>query len=176
MSDLDLLLTLTHTFVADIDMTLMSPSGTVATITTDNGAGNDNVFNGTRFDVYADPDGAVPYTTNPGVVSDHPYVNLTTATPLTPEESFGAFIGENPNGTWTLTISDDLVGDGGLLDSWTLEPTTVLCVPPPPLAPSNPAGASSAGQVAGKVKKKCKKKKKGRKGALVARKRCKRKK
>ncbi|RPI69595.1 MAG: T9SS C-terminal target domain-containing protein, partial [Ignavibacteriales bacterium] len=43
--------------------------------------------------------------------------NLVTATPLAPEESFSAFLGENPNGTWVLTISDDAGGDEGTLDS-----------------------------------------------------------
>jgi hypothetical protein len=72
----------------------------------------------------------VPYVTNAGLVTDHPYVNLTTATPLVVEEAMGAFIGENPNGTWTITISDDLAGDGGSLDSWTLEVTTGSCPAP----------------------------------------------
>ena len=40
-------------------------------------------------------------------------MNNQTATPLVPEEALAAFNGENPNGTWTLTISDDNAGDGG---------------------------------------------------------------
>ena len=125
--DLDLTTTLTHTFAADLDITLQSPAGTVVTLTTDNGAGNDNTFNGTLWDDDANPAGQVPYTTNNGLVTDHAYVNLTTATPLVPEEAFGAFIGENPNGTWTITISDDLAGDGGSLDNWTLDIDTFTC-------------------------------------------------
>src|SRR4030095_5066908 len=42
----------------------------------------------------------------------------------------GAFIGEDPNGTWTITISDDLDGDGGSLNSWALDVTTCVCVAP----------------------------------------------
>jgi len=116
---------LRHTFSADIDMTITSPAGTVVTLTTDNGAGNDDVFNGTVWDDQANPAGQVPYTTNNGVVTDNAYVNLTTASPLTPEEALGAFIGEDPNGTWTLTISDDLAGENGTLDSWGLQITTL---------------------------------------------------
>ncbi len=97
------------------------------TLTTDNGAGNDNVFNGTLWDDSANPAGQVPYTTNNGLVTDNAYVNLTTATPLVPEEAMAAFIGEDPNGTWTLTISDDLAGDGGSLDSWSLDIDTFSC-------------------------------------------------
>ena len=40
-----------HSFGADLDITLQSPNGTVVTLTTDNGAGNDNIFNGTVWDL-----------------------------------------------------------------------------------------------------------------------------
>ena len=109
-----------HTFAADLDITLTSPTGTVVTLTTDNGAGNDNVFAGTVWSDKANPAGQVPYTTNNGLVTDHAYVNLTAATPLVPEEPLGAFTGEVYAGTWTLTVSDDLMGDTGTLNSWSL--------------------------------------------------------
>ncbi len=125
LSDVDLTTNITHSFAADLEVTIQSPAGTIVTLTTDNGAGNDNVFNGTLWDDDANPSGQVPYTTNNGMVTDHAYVNLTTATPLTPEEGLAAFVGEDPNGTWTITISDDLAGDGGSLDSWALAVTTL---------------------------------------------------
>ncbi len=134
IKDVNLTTFLTHTFAADLDITLTSPAGTVITLTTDNGAGNDNVFNGTVWDDSANPAGQVPYTTNNGLVTDHPYVNLTTATPIVPEESLGAFVGEDANGTWTLTISDDLAGDGGSLDSWTLDFIGAVTGTPTPTA------------------------------------------
>ena len=83
------------------------------TLTTDNGGGNDNVFNGTVWDDDANPAGQVPYAPTTAWSRDHAYANLILASPLVPEEALGAFIGENPNGTWTLTISDDLAGDSG---------------------------------------------------------------
>jgi subtilisin-like proprotein convertase family protein len=127
LSKLTLLTNITHSFNADMDITIQSPAGTVVTLTTDNGAGNDNVLNGTLWDDDANAGGQVPYVTNDGLATDHAYVNLTLATPLVPEEAMGAFIGENPNGDWTITISDDLAGDGGSLDSWTLNVTTSSC-------------------------------------------------
>lgn len=127
--DVDLTTNLTHTFAADLDITIQSPAGTIVTLTSDNGAGNDNTFNGTVWDDQANPAGQVPYTTNNGMVTDHAYVNLTTATPLVPEEALGAFRGEDPNGTWTITISDDLAGDGGSLDAWTLDVFTLPVAP-----------------------------------------------
>lgn len=127
--DVNLTTFITHTFAADLDITITSPAGTVVTLTTDNGAGNDDVFNGTVWDDSANPGGQVPYVTNNGLVSDHAYVNLTLASPLVPEEALAAFVGENPNGTWTITISDDLAGDGGSLNSWSVELTTFAAAP-----------------------------------------------
>ena len=81
-----------HTFAADVDMTVVSPAGTVVTLTTDNGAGNDNVFDGTLWDDQANPGGQVPYTTNAGIVTDNPYVNGVVASPLAPEEPLPALL------------------------------------------------------------------------------------
>jgi subtilisin-like proprotein convertase family protein len=150
---------ITHTFAADLDITIQSPSGTVVTLTTDNGAGNDNVFNGTVWDDSANPGGQVPYTTNSGLATDHPYANLTLASPLAPEEALGAFYGENPNGVWTITISDDLAGDGGTLSSWSLDLVTLPAAPiqttstfstaTPVSIPTGPAVVSSTINVSG---------------------------
>ena len=118
--DVDVTTSLQHTFSADLDVTLTSPAGTVVTLTTDNGAGNDNVFDGTVWD---DQGGTA--------ATDFVYANLTTATPLVAEEALGAFRGEDPNGTWTITISDDLSGDTGSLNAWTLDLFTL------PIAPIN---------------------------------------
>ena len=88
----------------------------------------------------------MPYITNNGLATDHAYVNLTLATPLAPEEPLGAFIGEDPNGTWTLTITDDLAGDGGDV-TWALDLFMLDCpiaAPvPPPNAQDLVAGASA---------------------------------
>jgi len=127
--DVNIFTELTHTFASDLDITIESPAGTVVTLTTDNGAGNDNVFNGTLWDNDANPGGQVPYSSNSGMATDHPYVNNVVAATLTPEESLGAFFGENPNGTWTITISDDVAGDGGTLTSWRLDLQTFICAP-----------------------------------------------
>jgi subtilisin-like proprotein convertase family protein len=54
---------------------------------------------------------------------------MTTATPLAPEEPLGAFIGENPNGTWTLTVADDEAMDLGTLVSWGLDIETYSSTP-----------------------------------------------
>ena len=99
---------------------MMSPAGTIVTLTTDNGGSNEDVFSGTLWDDQAAPGNAPPYTSAAGQVTDHPYVNLTPATPLTPEEGLSAFRGEDAEGVWTLTISDDVVGVTGTLNGWSV--------------------------------------------------------
>ncbi len=64
--DLNMTTFITHTFNRDLDITLMSPAGTVVTITTDNGINNDNVFNGTLWDDNANPGGQVPHASDSG--------------------------------------------------------------------------------------------------------------
>ncbi|MBK8180088.1 MAG: proprotein convertase P-domain-containing protein [Planctomycetes bacterium] len=116
--DLNLNTTILHPGCADLDITLTSPSGTVATITTDNGGTNDNVFNGTLWD-----DAASDLTT------DKVYTNLVTATPLAPEGRLENFRGENPNGVWTLTITDDATANAGSLSAWSVDVTTLPAAP-----------------------------------------------
>jgi subtilisin-like proprotein convertase family protein len=129
--DLDLQTFIQHTFASDLDITLTSPQGTVVTISTDNGGGNDNVFDGTVWD----DDGGD--TNPPGPVSDNIYTNLVVETPLVVEEALSAFYGEDPNGTWTIDIFDDAGGDTGTLNQWSLSVHTGSCPPPPPTpAPS----------------------------------------
>ncbi len=119
--DVDLFTNITHTFSGDLEMTLMSPSGTVVTITTRNAGGANDVFAGTTWDDDADPGNPVPYPGAPiNIVTDHSYTTGVPVTTLVPEEALSAFSGENPNGTWTLTINDAAGGDTGDLNSWKL--------------------------------------------------------
>lgn len=129
LTDVDVTTFITHSFPGDLDVTVKSPAGTIVTLTTDNGGGNANVFNGTVWDDHAGTGDQVPYQFAAGMVTDHQYSPNVTATPLSPEEPLGAFVGENPNGTWTLTVSDDLAGDGGSLDSWSLSVTSQHLAP-----------------------------------------------
>jgi subtilisin-like proprotein convertase family protein len=118
---------ITHTFASDLDFTLTSPSGTVVTLSTDNGSSLDNVFAGTVFDDQANPGSPIPYSSQPNQTADNAYVNLTAVATLTPEEPLSAFNGENPNGVWTLKIIDDDPGATGTLNSWSLSITTAQC-------------------------------------------------
>lgn len=123
LSDVNLNTFIAHTFPGDLDIILTSPSGSMVVITTDNGATNDNAFNGTIWDDSADDP-----------VTDHLYSIGVLASPLSPENGLGAFTGENPNGIWTLSITDDALGDIGTLSSWNLTLTTGACMPIPTLS------------------------------------------
>ncbi len=116
--DVNLFTAITHTANFDLDITLISPSGTVVTITTDNGGVNDDVFNGTLWDDNVN----VP-------VTDYVFTNLVTATQLSPEGRLSAFRGENPNGVWTLRIVDDSQGNVGVLNSWSLQVSALGAAP-----------------------------------------------
>jgi subtilisin-like proprotein convertase family protein len=107
--DIDVLTSVRHSFSADLDITLTSPSGTVVTLTTDNASGYNDVFAGTLWDDSA-TERAVDAT----------YSDATKAT-LAPESPLAALRGEDPNGTWTLIVTDDFAGDGGTLDGWNLQ-------------------------------------------------------
>jgi len=146
VADVNLTAQLAHDYSKDLDVTLASPGGTVVTLTTDNGDEFDDVFKATLWDDDANPAGQVPYTTNPGLVTDHPYIDETPVPTLTPEEPLGAFIGEEPNGTWTLTISDDDSGIGGTLGGWTLDVRGASCSEIPDLPPKTGGGPPPAGE------------------------------
>ena len=118
LRDLDLITDISHTFSADLDLTLISPAGTEVTITTDNGGNSDNVFGNGLIGTRWDDDAATPVTTA-ALISGVP------ALALAPEEAMGAFVGEDPNGTWKLEIGDDAAPDNGQLNSWSLEMATI---------------------------------------------------
>ena len=120
--DVDLTVNITHTWAADMDISLTSPAGTVADVSSDNGGGNVDVFAGTLFD-----------DESLNSVTTYAYTTGVAAPDLRPETSFnGAFRGENPNGVWTLTITDDAGGDTGTLNSWSLSITdgAIVSIPP----------------------------------------------
>ena len=110
------LINLTHTFDADLDISLISPSGTSWDLSSDNGGSGDNYIN-TEF-----VDGCPPITTG-----TPPFTGCFEAE----QGPFAVgFDGEEINGDWTLSINDDVGGDSGtLLD---FEITFTVTAPPPP--------------------------------------------
>ena len=106
---------ISHANASHLDLFLTSPAGTRIDLATDIGNGLTDLYQATTFD--DDADGPVSDTQLPP--SGEPLG------PVIPEGALGAFMGENPNGTWTLTVVDDTGGTSGTLDGWTLHLTTV---------------------------------------------------
>ncbi len=96
-------LDITHTWSNDLDIFLISPAGTLVELSTDNGLAFDEDYTNTVFD-------------------DAAATSITAGTsPFTgtfrPEGSLASVNGQDPNGTWTLRITDDVSDDIGNLNS-----------------------------------------------------------
>ncbi len=105
IADVDIAFDITHTFVSDIDAVLTSPDGTVIPLFSGVG-GNGVDFNGTILDDEAP---------TPLALAAAPFTGR-----FTPETMLSAVDGEDPNGSWTLSLTDVFFGDTGTLDSWSL--------------------------------------------------------
>jgi cysteine-rich repeat protein len=108
--DVDVTVDIAHPRADEIDLFLTAPSGRRIDLVTDVGGGNVDLWRGTRFDDQA----GLPVSDATLPTSPAPF------TAVVPEGALGAFVGEDPNGTWTLTVVDDLGGNTGTLNGWTL--------------------------------------------------------
>ncbi|NPA43094.1 MAG: T9SS type A sorting domain-containing protein [Chlorobi bacterium] len=103
VEDIKVRVNITHTYVSDLRIKLTSPSGTVVTLFDRNCRSQDDIDI-----VFAD--GA------PAMNCD----SLAIGNTYRPVEPLYNLIGENAQGTWTLSVSDHEVGDRGTLNYWTL--------------------------------------------------------
>ena len=132
LTDLNLGTQIVHQFPAELDVALTSPAGTRVIITNERGAGRTDSLS-TTWDDSAEVNivGATFSTT------------LPTPASMVPEGALGAFIGENPNGVWTISIADTEAADEGTLASWNLAVTSTAGFPGAPGAPG--AGPTTPG-------------------------------
>lgn len=129
---------ITHTYDADLDITLIAPDGTRVELTSDNGAGGDNYI-GTVFD-------------------DAAATSITAGTPpftgtFRPEGSLATLNGKASNGTWTLEIYDDSNTDTGTLNAWSITIAygsgCSVCTPASCTPPGAPNLSSATGTCSG---------------------------
>jgi cysteine-rich repeat protein len=100
-----------HPRANDIDLFLTAPSGRRIDVVTDVGQQNVDLYAGTTFDAQA---GA------PASDTTLPPSGTAFGT-VAGEGALSAFMGEDPNGTWTLTVADDTRNNqSGTLQGWTL--------------------------------------------------------
>ena len=108
ITDLNVYVNLTHTWTADLRLTLQSPSGTsIALINTGLCNDNDNIL--VEFDQAASAQ----------IGAACPMNNLFAR----PAVSLNGVNGQQLQGTWTLSIQDVATQDQGTLTSWCLVPT-----------------------------------------------------
>ena len=105
IKDLNIQISLNHTALSDLVITLRSPTGQVITLFNKRGGLNDNLVN-TLFDDQA--------TIAIGNAS-YPFTGS-----FRPESLLSAWNDKNAKGTWTLSITDSAGGDVGKLISWKL--------------------------------------------------------
>ncbi|MBK9259754.1 MAG: DUF4215 domain-containing protein [Polyangiaceae bacterium] len=104
------LLSATHTWVEDVDVTLVSPTNASFDLTSDNGASSDNYTN------------TVLHASCPPIMGGAaPFSNC-----YAPEASLAPLAGTPAQGVWQLKSVDDSMDDTGTLDNWAL----VLCIAP----------------------------------------------
>jgi len=103
--DVNVRVTVTHTWDDDLTIKLESPAGTIVELTSVNGGGDDDYID-TWFDDEATDlitTGTAPFTGS-----------------FQPEQPLAGFDGEEQMGQWTLHVIDDVPGDNGTLESWSL--------------------------------------------------------
>lgn len=114
---------LTHTFPADIDVVLQSPTGVNVILFSDVGGGTD--VSNLTFTLSDGAAAGLPATlvagtfrpTNSGTPDNFPAPGPGSLTQANP--TLSSFIGD-PNGTWNLYVVDDVGGDLGTLTGFTI--------------------------------------------------------
>jgi len=117
IDDLDLKLDIVHTWVADLTISLVSPTGTTVLLSASHG-GDGNNYTDTRFDDEASDtisSGAAPFSGS-----------------FRPDQPLSVFDGQSTQGTWELRIEDGYNFDQGTLNNWML----ILEAAPPNIPPS----------------------------------------
>jgi len=106
LTDVNVRLSIDHTWDEDLDVFLISPQGTRVELFTDVGSSGDNFTNTVLDDECATAitSGAAPFT---GCYR--------------PEGALSAVDGQNASGVWTLEVTDDEALLVGTLQSWSLE-------------------------------------------------------
>ncbi len=115
VSDVNVFVDLTHTYLDDIILRLIHPDGTGLTLV------SKVCDNGQNILATFDDDGT------PFFCSGNPAVSGT----VTPENGIlSVFNGKPTNGSWILRIVDDFNQDGGVMNDWKLELCQQVALPP----------------------------------------------
>jgi len=103
IASLGVQLNITHTFDADLAISIASPGGTSVDLSSNNGSSEDDFVN-TVFSSFG---------TTSVTVGLAPFAGV-----FTPEGSLSPLNGQNAVGNWTLTVADQAGGDVGTINGW----------------------------------------------------------
>jgi subtilisin-like proprotein convertase family protein len=104
VTDVDVIVDITHTYIGDLIVELVGPGGQVVRLHDRSGGGTDNIF------ATYDQQGGATLPSGPGSLVD--------------------FNGSPIAGNWVLRVSDNAGVDVGTLNTWTLKIQTTACPPP----------------------------------------------
>lgn len=104
ITDLSVTLNISHTYVSDLTVTLISPNNTEV-ILFSNQCTSFNDVNAT----FSQSGSTLTCGTSPAISGN-----------FLPQQSFNSFDGENSQGVWTLRVLDSANQDGGSINSWSL--------------------------------------------------------
>jgi subtilisin-like proprotein convertase family protein len=96
---------ITHTWVGDLTLKLISPQGTVVQLISQECAQGDNVMA-----TFNDAGAVFSCGDNPAIGGI-----------IIPDVPLSTFNGENPAGEWTLSVFDEFGEDGGALNTWSVQ-------------------------------------------------------
>jgi subtilisin-like proprotein convertase family protein len=115
-----------HTWVGDLDISLVSPRGRTVVLMTDVGGGDDDLGEYNGFDCK----GYMSFSITSCVPIESGFPPFTDG-PYLPEESLFRFNDgrTDPNGIWTLQICDDVIEDAGTLEYFELVFEPIQCLP-----------------------------------------------
>lgn len=123
VTDVNVTVDLNHTWVGDLDVVLVSPSGTQVLLA-DQLCGSVDNWDNVEFDDEAGL--AVTAACNP--------IPPALAGSVIPQGVLATIDGQSAVGTWTLIVTDNVGGDGGTLNQVTLDVEYYLAVPSAPFA------------------------------------------
>jgi len=147
VADVRVFVDFSHDWNSDVRFDLVGPSGRRVRMSTFNGGPLDNVFGGTNFfDVMS----RLAPTPNPlfdQPIDQYPFLNNVAALQGQTEGALTSFLGDDPNGDWTLEFVDTIGGATGVLNHWELSISTYFPGAPPPATYCLPNGPSATGCV-----------------------------
>ena len=126
IEDVEVVLSLDHTYIGDLIVTLTSPAGTEITLLDrpagDTGGtfGDSSNLEGQSF-IYFTDRSLVPSEFAGAGCGDLGVVGVDCGSIFAPVDATTAFAGENLLGVWTLAISDNAGADTGDLNGWYIE-------------------------------------------------------